>query len=130
MDVLVVTLWILCILISHLLLRRVVEIDNMNKQLLSEKSSIKVEKELVVELSDEELKKELLDYVESQEYEMPKPEFELPSTQFMMPNMPNNLKPLEVNTTNVVQEFKEERDLNSGIFGDLQAYEDNGFASI
>lgn len=125
MDVLVVTLWLLGIIISHLLLRRVVEIDNMNKQLLQERE-MPIENP-INEISDEDLKKELLEYVESQEYKVEQPEFELPTPSVsMMANM--NMRPID--TSNVVQEFKEERDLNSGSFGNLQAYEENGFATI
>lgn len=127
MDILVVTLWLLGIIISHLLLRRVVEIDNMNKKLLKEQH---VE---VVPVTDDDLKKELLEYVQAQEYAIPKAdvEFEVPPAPMMMSNMVhNNLKPMDMDHLNVVQEFKEERDLNSGSFGNLQAYEDIGFASI
>ncbi len=136
MDVLAVTLWLLGIVISHLLLRRVVEIDNMNKKLLKEKKQPQV-KEVKVEVekesSDEDLQKELMEYVQSQEYTLPKVdvEFETPPAPMMMSNMVhNNLKPMDMDHLNIVQEFKEERDLNSGSFGNLQAYEDMGFASI
>ena len=130
MDILVVTLWLLGIIISHLLLRRVVEIDNMNKKLLKQQHVVEVK---AVEVSDDDLKKELLEYVQAQEYAIPKAdvEFEVPPAPMMMSNMVhNNLKPMGMDHLNVVQEFKEERDLNSGSFGNLQAYEDMGFASI
>ena len=132
MDVLVVTLWLLGIIISHLLLRRVVEIDNMNKQLLKEKKQPKMVEEMGEDkpkVSDEDLKKELLEYVQAQEYQVPKAnfEFELPKpSPVMIANM--NMEPKDA--SNIIQQFSEERDLNTGSFGNLQAYEDVGFASI
>lgn len=132
MDVLIITLWILGIIISHLLLRRVVEIDNINKQLMKEK----VEKTQIIqivekkgeEISDEDLKKELLDYVTAQDYEIHQPE--LKSMAPVQMSMTKIGIPLPTDATNIIQEFQQERDLNTGTFGPLQAYEDNGFASL
>lgn len=127
MDVLVVALWLLGIIISHLLLRRVVEIDNMNKQLLSEKPKTKVE---IIETTEEDLEKELRDYVEAKNYEIPM------GTRVQPPLMEQPLSmtqigvPVPKNMTNVVQEFAEEREMNSGAFGNLEAYEDSGFAPL
>jgi len=126
MDVLSVTLWLLGIIISHLLLRRVVEIDCMNKQLMSEKVVIKKDVEKL-QVSDEDLQQELLEYVKAQDYETPKVEFELPP--MTMTNFANNMSQPE-NSSNIIQEFKEERDINTGSFGDLQAYEDSGYATL
>ncbi len=120
MDLLIVTLWIIGIMISHLLLKRVVEIDNMNKQLMKEKIQIAKE-EPEQEISEEELKQELLDYVISQEYHNPQPDMKI-MTEIGIP------KP--VDTTNVIQEFKQDRDINTGTFGSLQAYEENNFAPL
>lgn len=133
MDVLIVTLWLLGIIISHLLLRRVVEIDNMNKQLLGEKIKplqVKKEKneEKNEEISDEDLKQELLEYVTAQEYELPKPE--LKSIAPVQMSMTEIGIPMPTDATNVIQQFKEERDLNTGTFGNLQAYEDAGYAAL
>ncbi len=134
MDVLVITLWMLGIIISHLLLRRVVEIDNMNKQLMQEKVKtqiIRVDENKIEEkeISDEELQKELLEYVTAQDYEIPQqPEFK--SIAPVQMSMTEIGIPTPTNATNVIQEFQQERDLNTGMFGPLQAYEDTGFASL
>ena len=130
MDVLVVTLWLLGIIISHLLLRRVVEIDNMNQKLLKDnkKSYAKVENFEAVD--DEALKQELLEYVTSQDYELPKPDFEASYPQMISPSMTQIGIPLPKDTSNVIQQFKEDRDMNTGSFGDLEAYEDAGFAML
>lgn len=131
MDVLVLTLWTLGIIISHLLLRRVVEIDNMNKQLMQERSKVLVEKEKneIIEISDEDLKKELLEYVTAQEYEIPqKPVFKnIAPVQMSMTEIG---VPMPTDATNVIQEFQEERDINTGHFGPLEAYDGNGFAPL
>lgn len=132
MDVLIVTLWLLGIIISHLLLRRVVEIDNMNKQLLGEKSkSLPIEEikvQVKEEMSDEDLQQELLEYVTAQDYELPKPE--LKSIAPVQMSMTEIGIPMPTDATNVVQEFQRERDLNTGSFGNLQAYEDAGYAAL
>lgn len=133
MDILAVTLWLLGVTISHLLLRRVVEIDNMNKELLLKQSPsvvkkvhFDVKKEMVSEdQSEEDLQKELMDYVEAQDYGLPKPEFDLPP-----PAMANMVMTRPTNSSNIVQEFEEERALNSGSFGNLQAYEESGYATL
>jgi hypothetical protein len=131
MDVLVVTLWLLGIIISHLLLRRVVEIDNMNQQLLkaNDESTRSTVKEFEI-VDDEVLKQELLEYVESQDYEMPKPDFEASYPNMMSPSMTQIGIPVPKNTSNIVQQFKEDRDMNTGSFGNLEAYEDAGFAPL
>lgn len=122
MDVLILTLWIIGIMISHLLLKRVVEIDNMNKQLIQEKKTQIIPVISEQEISEEELKKELLDYVIAQEYEIPQqPDMKI-MTEIGIP------KPID--TTNIIQEFKQDRDLNTGTFGPLQAYEENNFATL
>lgn len=130
MDVLVVALWLLSIVILHLLLRRVVEIEYMNRTLLKELNQEKdlQKKNVVKEISDEDLQKELLDYVTAQDYKLPEePKFEIPP--MIMTNFAdNNSQPS--NSTNIVQQFNEERDINSGTFGELQAFEENDFATI
>lgn len=132
MDVLVVTLWLLGIIISHLLLRRVIEIDNMNQQLLKEnqESSYGEVKENFEEVDNEALKQELLEYVASQDYKMPKPDFEASYPKMMSPSMTQIGIPVPNDTSNIVQRFEEDRDMNTGSFGNLEAYEDAGFAPL
>jgi hypothetical protein len=134
MDVLVVTLWLLGIIISHLLLRRIVEIDNMNQLLLkandeSSHGTVSVRDNFEA-VDDEALKQELLEYVTSQDYEMPKPDFEASYPNMMSSSMTQIGIPVPKDTSNVVQRFEGDRDMNTGAFGNLEAYEDAGFAPL
>jgi hypothetical protein len=125
MDILSITLWVIGIIIGHLLLRRVVEIDNMNKELVQERQK-NINVGAIKEQSDDDLEKELMDYVNSQDYLLPTIVENNPVTNMVMTNP--DAKPLE--NTNIIQEFMEEKDINSGNFGNLKAYDGNLFAEL
>lgn len=132
MDVLTISLWILSIIITHLLLRRVVEIDTINRQLMKGQSESPIQLSVPVEeeLTEEELQRELMEYVSTQDYDFPKSdnqELKLP-LPIMTNQLNNNMAPME--STNIIQTFETERDINSGVFGSLRAYEDNGYATL
>ncbi len=125
MDILSITLWVIGIIIGHLLLRRVVEIDNMNKELVQERQK-NINVGAIKEQSDDDLEKELMDYVNSQDYLLPTIVENNPVTNMVMTKQ--DAKPLE--NTNIIQEFMEEKDINSGNFGNLKAYDGNLFAEL
>jgi hypothetical protein len=125
MDILSITLWLIGIIISHLLLRRVVEIDNMNKELVQERQkNITVNP---VQQSDDDLEKELMEYVNSQDYLLPTIVENNPVTNMIM-TQTTDVKPME--NTNIIQEFMQEKDINSGNFGNLKAFDGNLFAEL